>query len=93
MNDTERGSRIETSGQLSQVVSAPDGIFTVMVHIADLLDLAPPPRQTLSTGFDRLDELTGGFALGSVWVVTSVPGQGRTTLWPSGRHGWLPSTG
>ena len=51
-----------------------------MPHIADLLELCPPARRTLSTGFDRLDDLTDGFNTGSLWLVTGTPGQGCTTL-------------
>ena len=34
----------------------------------------------LTTGFDRLDQLTRGFQAGQVWLVTGAPGQGRSTL-------------
>ena len=33
-----------------------------------------------STGFAVIDELTGGFDAGQVWIVTGTPGQGRSTL-------------
>lgn len=48
----------------------------------------------VSLGFRRLDDLTGGFRPGQVWVVTSRPGHGRTTLlvqWAAAlamEHGW-----
>lgn len=48
----------------------------------------------ISTGFQHLDDLTGGFASGHVWIVTGTPGQGRTTLalqWAAALavcHGW-----
>lgn len=47
------------------------------------------------TGFDRLDEGSGGFREGRVWLVTGAPGQGCSTLlnqWAvdlAVRHGWL----
>jgi len=33
-----------------------------------------------ATGFPTIDRATGGFVRGQVWVVTSSPGQGRSTL-------------
>ena len=34
----------------------------------------------LSTGLDELDDVTGGFAPGQVWILIGTPGQGRSTL-------------
>ena len=45
------------------------------------LDEAPPPVPTVPTGLECLDEMTGGgLARGRVWIITSRPTQGRTTL-------------
>jgi replicative DNA helicase len=50
--------------------------------------------KAVPVGFDRLDDLTGGFAPGRVWIVIGTPGQGRTTLlvqWAAmlaTRHDW-----
>lgn len=38
------------------------------------------PAATIPTGLENLDEMTGGLASGRVWIITSHPGQGRTTL-------------
>jgi len=35
-----------------------------------------------STGFEGLDDVTGGFAPGQVWIIVGTPGQGRST-WAS----------
>lgn len=35
---------------------------------------------TKPTGFTRVDEVTGGFARGQVWIIVGTPGQGRSTL-------------
>jgi replicative DNA helicase len=49
---------------------------------------------SIPSGLQRLDDLTGGFDLGQVWIVTGTPGQGRTTLvtqWAAAlavSHGW-----
>jgi replicative DNA helicase len=52
-----------------------------VTHIAELLGLEPPVRgESFTTGFTRLDALTDGFVMGSVWLVTGTPGQGCTTL-------------
>lgn len=51
-------------------------------------------RTTAPTGFERLDDLTGGLASGQVWIIAATPGQGRTTLalqWAAAlavTHGW-----
>lgn len=37
-------------------------------------------RQAMSTGFAGLDDLTGGFRRGQVWLVVGEPGHGRTVL-------------
>lgn len=37
-------------------------------------------EQPISTGFLDLDRYTGGFGVGQVWVITSRPGHGRSTL-------------
>jgi replicative DNA helicase len=39
-----------------------------------------PGVATVSTGFTHLDHLTGGLRAGHLWVITSAPGHGRTTL-------------
>lgn len=53
----------------------------LMPHIADVLSQSPSlPARGMGTGFDRLDELTGGFHAGRVWLVTGAPGQGRSML-------------
>lgn len=53
----------------------------LMPHIADVLSRSPSlPACGMGTGFDRLDELTGGFEAGRVWLVTGAPGQGRSTI-------------
>ena len=53
-----------------------------MQDIAELLDLPREAGETVTSpsGFARLDELAGGFKPGRLWLVTSTPGQGRTTL-------------
>lgn len=62
-------------------LSGADGIVRLVTHIGDFLELEPPARgASFATGFGRLDELTDGFEMGSVWLVTGTPGQGRTTL-------------
>lgn len=35
---------------------------------------------TRTTGFAELDDVTGGFEPGQVWIVAGMPGQGRSTL-------------
>ncbi|KRF37401.1 DnaB-like helicase C-terminal domain-containing protein [Nocardioides sp. Soil805] len=35
---------------------------------------------TRTTGFAELDDVTGGFEPGQVWMVAGTPGQGRSTL-------------
>ena len=35
---------------------------------------------TRTTGFAELDDVTGGFEPGQVWIVAGTPGQGRSTL-------------
>lgn len=37
-------------------------------------------RHGMSTGFTELDDLTGGFRRGQVWLVVGEPGHGRTVL-------------
>jgi len=52
-----------------------------MSHIRELLaHQKPGPSPKWSTGLAALDELTGGFRPGEVWLVTGTPGQGCTTL-------------
>jgi hypothetical protein len=52
-------------------------------------------RSDAATGLHELDRLVGGFDVGRLWVLTSAPGQGRSTLltqWAgvlSVEHGWL----
>lgn len=41
---------------------------------------ASSPGESFTTGFTRLDALTDGLVMGSVWLVTGTPGQGCTTL-------------
>ena len=62
--------------------------------LLDEFDRRSTPGMATSTGFERLDDLTGGFAPGRVWIVTGPPGHGRTTLaaqWAAKlahAHGW-----
>lgn len=52
-----------------------------MAHVRDLLTEARPAAPTAwSTGFAILDELTGGFHPGEIWLVTGAPGHGCSTL-------------
>lgn len=37
-------------------------------------------QATRTTGFAELDDVTGGFEPGQVWIVAGTPGQGRSTL-------------
>lgn len=48
-----------------------------MNALAEWRATRPAPR---STGFAEVDEVTGGFAPGQVWIITGTPGQGRSTL-------------
>jgi replicative DNA helicase len=48
------------------------------IEAFDVWSGAPCDRQ--STGFALVDEVTGGFRRGQVWIVTGTPGQGRSTL-------------
>lgn len=63
-------------------------------RLLEEFDRQQPSTTTLPTGFRRLDDLTGGFDAGQVWIVTGAPGQGVTTLltqWAAalaGTHGW-----
>jgi replicative DNA helicase len=50
-------------------------------RISDLLsEPAQAHCDALTTGFDRLDQLTAGFQAEQVWLITGTPGQGRSTL-------------
>lgn len=49
----------------------------VLNALAEWHSTRPTPR---STGFAEVDEVTGGFAPGQVWMITGTPGQGRSTL-------------
>ena len=57
-------------------------------------DMQWPGDDSISTGLCALDELTGGFCPGQVWIVTGAPGQGRSMLlsqWAmmmAVEHGW-----
>lgn len=52
-----------------------------MRRISDLLsEPAQDHGPALTTGFVRLDELTGGFQADQVWLITGGPGQGCSTL-------------
>ena len=54
-----------------------------MTELAELVDAAlqPPPSIAIApTGFRVLDDVSGGLQAGRVWIITGVPGQGRTTL-------------
>jgi replicative DNA helicase len=51
-----------------------------VVHLQDLLDQRSEHHETWSTGLAELDRLTGGFALSQLWVITGIPGAGRSTL-------------
>lgn len=44
------------------------------------LDDESLPNAAISTGLTDLDQATGGVARGQLWVNTSYPAQGRTTL-------------
>ena len=49
-------------------------------RLLDALDRPSPAGPAISTGFTDVDDLTGGFTVGQVWLVLATPGQGRTTL-------------
>ena len=48
--------------------------------LAEYVAQPPVNEDRLSSGFERLDRIVGGFSAGKVWIVTGLPGQGRTTL-------------
>lgn len=69
-----------------------------VTHISEVLDGArdlAPELDLVPTGLGLLDDVVGGFAPGRLWVLTSAPGQGTSTLliqWAgelSVNAGWL----
>ncbi len=51
-----------------------------MVRIDEFLDSPSEPVQAWPTGLAPLDELTGGFHRGRLWVITGAPGSGKSLL-------------
>lgn len=60
-------------------------MITVLDGLRQLEDSVSDAHRT--TGFAGLDEATGGFEPGRIWLVTGTPGQGRTTL--AAQWAWL----
>lgn len=56
------------------------------VHISELLHHDPPDRLTWPSGLPDVDDLTGGFGPGQLWVLTGEPGGGKTTLLTQWAH-------
>jgi replicative DNA helicase len=48
--------------------------------LAEYVARPPETKDRVSSGFEPLDGIVGGFAAGQVWIVTGGPGQGSTTL-------------
>lgn len=54
-----------------------------MTGISELIEAAllpAPSTPCAPTGFQRLDDVTGGLRSGRIWIVTGTPGQGRSVL-------------
>lgn len=57
-----------------------DGATGLGDTVAQLLGWTETPPKGLTTGFQRLDEVTGGLRKRQVWVIAGRPGQGKTVL-------------
>jgi replicative DNA helicase len=57
-----------------------DGATGLGETVGQLLGWSETPPKGLSTGFARLDEVTGGLRRKQMWIVAGRPGQGKTVL-------------
>jgi replicative DNA helicase len=55
-------------------------VVTPLEALAQLSAWRDGRAETRTTGFTELDDVTGGFEPGQVWIVAGTPGQGRSTL-------------
>jgi replicative DNA helicase len=55
-------------------------VITPLDALAQLSAWRDGRAPTRTTGFPELDDVTGGFEPGQVWIVVGTPGQGRSTL-------------
>lgn len=73
-----------TAGLVTAILSALTGILRNVIDAAQTLtELREWQRARgplLGTGFQTLDQCTGGFNFGQVWVIVGQPGHGRSTL-------------
>lgn len=67
------------SAGTNQIVTMAEAVGQAMAEIRQLLD-SDKHIAGLSTGFDKIDQFTGGLTAPHVWVIAARPGIGKTAL-------------